>query len=119
MQLQHARHRAEVIHRYTDDPVGPPEVWRANVDRQNVYEAAYFGSPVIYRPDQVPDAVPWLDDDHREAVFERDISAPLERGFFRDSLDLGLRMMLARGMTYEGRPVESSTAMRPPAAMAR
>ena len=105
--LQHAHYRATVVHRYTDDPVGLPERWVVHVDRQNVYEAAYLGSPVVHRPGQVPDAVPWLTDDNKHAVFERDISAPLTKGFFRDSLDLCHRMQeLAARRTFHGRPIE-------------
>jgi len=106
VQLQHARHRATVLNYYTDDPVGLPDVWQAYTDRQNVYETAFFGAPVVYREGQVPDTVPILDDDHKESIFERDIDDPLKQGFFRESLDLCLRMKeLAQGMEVEGRPV--------------
>ena len=105
--LRHACHRANVIHRYTDDPVGLPDRWTVHVDRQNVYEAAYFGSPVVHRPGQVPDAIPWLTDDNKRAVFERDITNPLAEGFFRDALDLCHQMQaLAADRTFEGRPVD-------------
>jgi uroporphyrinogen-III decarboxylase len=107
VQLQHLRHRALTLHRYTDDPVGLPEVWKVSVDRQNVYEAAFFGAPVAFRPGQVPDTRPILGEENKESIFAQDIEHPLERGFFKESLDLCLRMMeLAKGLTFEGRPVE-------------
>ena len=107
VQLQHAQYRAAVLHRYTDDPVGPPEVWRVGVDRQNIYEAAFFGAPLVYREGQVPDTQPILDEDNKERILAVDIEHPLERGFFREALDMCLRMKeLAKGMVVEGRPVE-------------
>ena len=105
--LDHAYHRATAINRFTDDPMGLPERWTVHVDRQNVYEAAYLGSPVVHRPGQVPDAVPWLADANKRAVFERDIGDPLEEGFFRDSLELCHRMQaLAAQRTFHGRPIQ-------------
>ncbi|NLG51961.1 MAG: hypothetical protein GX552_17785 [Chloroflexi bacterium] len=106
VQLQHAHYRATVLHRYTDDPVGLPDVWQVYTDRQNVYETAFFGAPIIYREGQVPDTLPILDDDHKESIFEQDISDPTKQGFFKESLDLCLRMKeLAQGIEFEGRPV--------------
>jgi uroporphyrinogen-III decarboxylase len=107
VQLQHTLYRASVLHRYTDDPTGPPEVWRVGVDRQNIYEAAFFGAPIVYRPGQVPDTKPILDDSNKERIFDVDIENPLERGFFREALEMCLRMKeLAKGMEFQGRPVE-------------
>ena len=107
VQLKHALHRAEVINRYTDDPVGDPEVWRVGVDRQNIYEAAFLGAPIAYREGQVPDTQPILDDAHKESIFERDIAHPLELPFLKQSLEFCLRMKeLARNMDFHGRPVQ-------------
>lgn len=107
VQLQHARYRALVLHRYTDDPVGLPDVWRVGLDRQNIYEAAFFGASIVYRPGQVPDTKPILDEHNKERIFDVDIEHPLERGFFREALEMCLRMKeMARGMEFEGRPVE-------------
>jgi hypothetical protein len=107
VQLQHAHHRATWLHRFTDDPLGVPEVWHVSVDRQNVYEAAFFGAPLVYREGQVPDTKPILDAGDRERIFLVDIEHPLEHGFFHDALQLCLRMKeLARRMEYQGHPVE-------------
>ncbi len=107
VQLQHARHRALVLHRYTDDPVGVPDFWWVGTDRQNVYEAAHLGSPVEFREGQVPDAVPCLHEGNKESIFERDITRPTEQGFFGESLRLCLRMKeLAHSMQFEGRPIK-------------
>ena len=114
VQLKHALHRAEVINRYTDDPVGGPEggypdVWRVGLDRQNIYEAAFLGAPLAYREGQVPDTQPILDDAHKESIFERDIAHPLALPYLKESLELCLRMKeLARDMEFHGRPVEVS-----------
>jgi hypothetical protein len=112
VQLKHALHRAQVINRYTDDPVGGPdgeypEVWRVGVDRQNIYEAAFLGAPIIYREGQVPDTRPILDDAHKESIFDRDIEHPLELPLLKESLEFCLRMKeLAPGAAFHGRPVE-------------
>ncbi len=107
VQLQHALYRAHVVHRFTDDPYGTPDVWRVAVDRQNIYEAAFFGAPLAYREGQVPDTTPILNEDNKESIFGRDIEHPLEVGFFRESLEMCARMKeLAQGMEYEGREVE-------------
>lgn len=107
VQLQHAQYRTTVLHRYTDDPLGPPEVWCVGLDRQNVYEAAFFGAPIIFRDGQVPDTQPILNDNNKESIFDVDIEHPLEHGFFHEALEMCLRTKeLAKGMEFQGRPVE-------------
>ena len=41
-----------------DAELGPPERWSVSVDFQNYYEAAWFGCPIAYYDDQVPDTRP-------------------------------------------------------------
>ena len=107
VQLQHAEYRASMLHHYTDVPLGPPEAWRVGLDRQNIYEAAFFGAPLIYREGQVPDTRPILDESDKERVFAVDTEHPLEHGFFHEALGMCLRMKeLAKGMEVEGCPVE-------------
>jgi len=107
VQLKHALHRVQVLNHFTDDPTGYPDVWRVGVDRQNIYEAAFLGAPIIYRDGQVPDTRPILDDARKEIIFDLDIEHPLEMPFFRQSLELCARMKeLAGQMTFHDRPVQ-------------
>lgn len=41
-----------------DAELGLPEAWHIKVDFQNFYEAAWFGCPIEYMDDQVPDTQP-------------------------------------------------------------
>jgi hypothetical protein len=107
VQLQHARYRAETLHHFTDDPVGLPDVWRLYVDRQNIYEAAFLGAPLVYREGQVPDTQPILSDARKERIFDLDIGDPLDLPYLRESLEFCLRMKdLVRNLEVDGRPVE-------------
>lgn len=107
VQLRHALYRATVLHRFTDDPVGPPDVWKVGVDRQNVYEAAALGAPLVYRPGQVPDTEPVLQGADRERVFEVDIAHPLRNAFHARALSICRAMReQSRGLQFEGRPVK-------------
>ncbi len=59
-----------------DAPLGPPERWRVRVDLQNFYEAAWFGCPIEYMDDQVPDTRPAFTDEP-ERVMEKGMPDPL------------------------------------------
>jgi len=61
---------------------------------------------VHFHDRDVPDTRPILNDDNKRAIFDIDIDRPLERGFFRDKIELcqGMRE-LAHGKTFFGRPV--------------
>ncbi|MHB1294081.1 MAG: uroporphyrinogen decarboxylase family protein [Anaerolineae bacterium] len=107
VQLAYGLHRAQVINRYCDDPAGLPERWTVSVDRQNVFEAAFFGAPVCYREGQVPDTQPPLVGANREAFAKVDVTRPLSRGFFSEALALYERLVeLAERTTFLDRPVD-------------
>ena len=93
-------------HVFCDYPTELPSTWEIGMDVQNVYEAAFFGAPVHFHEREVPDTRPILTDDNKRAIFEVDIDQPLERGFFRDKVELCERMReLADGKTFFDRPI--------------
>jgi uroporphyrinogen-III decarboxylase len=58
-----------------DAQLGLPDRWTIEVDFQNYYEAAWFGCPVEYMDDQVPDTRP-IFADAPERVMERGMPEP-------------------------------------------
>jgi uroporphyrinogen-III decarboxylase len=58
-----------------DVELGPPEHWQIGVDCQNYYEAAWFGCPIEYFADQVPDTRP-IFADAPERVMDNGIPDP-------------------------------------------
>lgn len=58
----------------------PRDGWHIYVDLQNYYEAAWFGAKVEYRDGQVPDAVPFLNDDNKRMLFDRGLPDPFTDG---------------------------------------
>ncbi|NLV74314.1 MAG: hypothetical protein GXY52_06490 [Chloroflexi bacterium] len=106
IQLDWQCYRSLVLAAYTDDPYGLPNEWNVGIDRQNVSESVFFGAPLVFRSDQVPDVKAYLDDDHRDEIFEIDIEHPLESGFYRECLDFRDKMAeAAAGRTVEGLPI--------------
>ncbi len=106
ISLRHSLYRRTVLNHYTDEPTGLPDVWDVELMVYNVYEAAMFGAPIDYLPQQVPDTKVCLTDENRLEIFEQDISNPLENPLIKHWLDFNRQMMdIARDMTFEGRPV--------------
>ena len=58
----------------------PKDGWWINVDLQNYYEAAWFGAPVEYRPGQVPDTTPILNESNKRMLFDRGLPNPFTSG---------------------------------------
>lgn len=93
-------------HLFCDSPTELPEVWRVGLSFQNIYEAQFLGCPVNFYAHQVPDTTPIYRDENKEAVFEVDITQPLEREPFRTMC----RMMnflvdYVKDKTFLGRPI--------------
>lgn len=90
-----------------DAEMGVPERWSVFVDFQNYYEAAWFGCPVEYRDDQVPDAAP-VYAETPERILERGIPDPFS-GIMGRALEYYERMRELAGSTeFAGRPVEAA-----------
>ena len=59
----------------------PKEAWPGvYVDFQNTYEASWFGCPVMFRDNQVPDTEPILTDGNKRMLFDRGIPDPFTDG---------------------------------------
>ena len=93
--------------RFCDSPMQLPDVWRIPIHFQNVYEAWYFGCPVNFASGQVPDSTPVYAGDQREAVFDIDITRPLDRPPFKTAVDFYNYLQgYAADKTFLDRPIE-------------
>ena len=106
-QLQWQKLLRQHFHRYCDYPTGYPDTWRVVAFFHNVYEAWALGCEVRFESGQVPDTLPRYTDNNKRAVFDVDIDHPLQLEPFRRAVEFTEHMrQLARGLEFEGRPVE-------------
>jgi len=84
---------------------GLPEQWTVSPAFQNSYDAAWFGAPLTYFDNEVPDTRPILTDDNKNLLFDRGFPDPFG-GFMARVRDFyeAFREM-ADGMTFHDRPV--------------
>ena len=74
-QLKHLHFKA--FNLWRDEPMGyPEEGWQIFIDFQNTFEAPWFGCPVRYYEDQVPDSVEILRE-RKSLLYEMEIPDPL------------------------------------------
>ncbi len=108
MQLKAAVWRSEKIAPYCDDQIGLPEKFVVKVDLQTYDEAAYFGAPVIFFPDQVPDTKPILEGDKKNLLFDQGLPDPLIGGYYKEAHRIYAEMkeLIQREPEYLGRPIE-------------
>jgi len=86
----------------------PADGWTVTVDFQNVYEAAWLGAPVRFPRDNCPYAMPLLDDDRRNLLFDRGIPDPFDDGgWMRRNWEFFdfFRARQAAGFEFHGRPI--------------
>ena len=84
----------------------PEEGWSISVDFQNYYEAGWFGSPIEYFEDQVPDAVPFLNDDNKRMLFDRGLPDPFTDSLMRRNIAFYEYFKeRAKTYTYKGLPI--------------
>ncbi len=102
-QLALLEYKAQYLNNYCDDPTGRPAAWDFYVDAMNSYDSLYFGCPIHYRSDEVPDTEPILAGADKEKIFSFDIEHPLDNPFIRQRLQLhdDLKAAVA-GMSYHG-----------------
>lgn len=86
VQTRFMDYRMEYLAQYCDDAVGRPTKWTFYVDTQNIYDAAYFGAPIEFREEQLPDTTPILVGKDKEKVFEFDVDHPMENPFIKTLL---------------------------------
>ncbi|MEN6356696.1 MAG: uroporphyrinogen decarboxylase family protein [Armatimonadota bacterium] len=84
----------------------PKDGWNIYVDLQNVYEAAWFGAKVEYRPGQVPDTSPILGGSNKRMLFDRGFPDPFTSGIMAKNWDFYERMKANRSKyIFKGLPV--------------
>ncbi len=90
-----------------DHEKGLPDQWMMWVDFQNFYDAAYFGGAVEFRQDQVPDAVPILNDDNKRMILDRGLPEPFSGEWPERALAFleYFQEKTNAGWTFLGRPV--------------
>jgi len=86
VQLRYMEYLHERAHHHCDSPTGLPAEFSFYVDVQNIYDAAYFGAPLVFRDDQVPDALPYLAEGDKNRIFQMDIEHPLDNPFLQACL---------------------------------
>ncbi|MDR3692677.1 MAG: uroporphyrinogen decarboxylase family protein [Fimbriimonas sp.] len=87
-----------------DNELGLPEKWWVGIDFQNYYEAAWFGCPIQYMNDQVPDTTPAFAE-CPEKVMENGLPDPFG-GLFGRGLEYYEHMSeRAKNEEFYGRPV--------------
>jgi len=74
--------RIENIAQFCDDPIELPDQFNIKVDFQNLEEASYFGAPIEFLENQVPDTRPILAGDRKNALFDLPYPDPLTAGFY-------------------------------------
>jgi hypothetical protein len=55
-------------HILQDAELGIPEAWNVYVDFQNYYEAGWFGAEIKYHEEQVPESLPFLNEDNKRTL---------------------------------------------------
>ncbi len=109
--LKAAVWRTHHIAPYCDDQVGLLDKFILRIDLQNIDEAAYFGAPVQFLPNQVPDTLPILAGDKKNALFDKPFPDPFQAGWYATSTRIyqELQEYLAKHPTYLDRPVAIET----------
>ena len=107
-QLRWLAWRGEHIAPYCDDPIGLPDVFQVRVDIGTHEEAAYFGAPVAYYEDQVPDARVILAGNRKRALFDAGFPDPLYGGLFKQLHETydAMAELVAKKPTYLDRPIQ-------------
>lgn len=59
-----------------DHEHGLPERWEIYIDFQNVYDASWFGAPLVFLDNQVPFTSPILNNDNKYMLLDKGIPAP-------------------------------------------
>ena len=106
-QLRSQAWRAEKIAPYCDDPIGLPAEFLVKVDLQNYDEAAYFGAPVVFISNQVPDTKPIFDGECKNAFKDLGLPDPLKGGWYAKAHQIFDEMSerIHKNPTYLERPI--------------
>lgn len=111
-QLRHIEYRHEFLHQFCDSPLGLPKEITIGLDRQNTYDAEYFGGELFFAAGQVPDARPYLSGADKHRVFDLDIERPLDNPMLKRCLALHADLKrLAEKTTHKGMRVKVGPLM--------
>ena len=104
LRFQHwVRHNLEF-----DQEMGLPECWSVSVDFQNSHEALWFGAPLRYFEGNVPDTVPFITDDTKQAFLDAGPPDPFSGWMARNWEYFEHMEARAEGYEFRGRPVSVS-----------
>ncbi|HSM25286.1 MAG TPA: uroporphyrinogen decarboxylase family protein [Anaerolineaceae bacterium] len=100
--------RAFHVAPYCDDPIELPDEFTLRVDLQNIEEAIYFGAPVKFLTDQVPDSLPILTGEKKYDLFGKSFPDPLRTGWYITAMHIYEEWLeyLALNPTYQDRPIK-------------
>ncbi len=102
-QLAFMEYKAQFLNQHCDDPTGRPASFDFYVDSLNSYDSLYFGCPLHYRDNEVPDTEPILRGDDKERIFSFDLEHPLDNPFIRNRLKRYDELKAAvAGLSYHG-----------------
>lgn len=93
---------------YFDQEMGLPERWTIGVDFQNCYEAMWWGCPLHFRENQVPDTTPLLHSDNKRMLFERGMPEPFSGWLGRAWEYYEQFQAWAQNEEFMGRPITIS-----------
>lgn len=92
---------------YADWEMGLPKEWSPSVSFQNVYESAWFGAPLYFSKNSVPDIIPFLrNEDHIRDFVKKGMPEPFSG--FMDRIKNFYEYFLEKkeeGYTYLSRPI--------------
>jgi len=87
IQARFQEYLAAALSKTCDMVSALPEHWHFYVDNQNIYDAAYFGAPVVFEDGQVPAVRSIYGVDDIDDFLRRDFSRPLENNWLRKRLE--------------------------------
>ena len=95
-----------------DQEMGPPENgWQINVDFQNFYDQGFFGCPLKYFGDHVPDTKEILKED-KNRLYEMEPPDPLHGGLLGKAMEFFDYMQdKCPEIEFEGLPVKAPTTI--------
>lgn len=100
---------------WQDSQLGMPEkAWDVSPNFLNIYEAAWYGCPIVFINDQIPDSEPILsDDDSKRKLFDQGIPDAFESPFGQQTWSAYEHFLKKKeeGWTWEGLPLG---AIHPP-----
>ena len=105
--LKSAIWRIENIAQFCDDPIALPDQFEIRIDFQNFEEASYFGAPIEFLDNQVPDTRPILAGDRKNALFDLPYPDPLTAGFYATAGRHyeAIQTILHKNPTFLDRPI--------------